>query len=78
MMVIDVMESSTTKMAHLVLPTATCFEKDEIKNYNFVGLPMMGMCRKAVEPLGEAWSEFKIWTELGKKMGYEEWSVGDR
>ncbi|HLA04879.1 MAG TPA: molybdopterin-dependent oxidoreductase, partial [Syntrophales bacterium] len=73
MMVIDVMESSTTKMAHLVLPAATCFEKDDIKNYSFAGLPMMGMCRKAVEPLGEAWAEFKIWTELGKRMGYEEW-----
>ncbi|HLA29163.1 MAG TPA: molybdopterin-dependent oxidoreductase [Syntrophales bacterium] len=73
MMVIDVMESSTTKMAHLVLPAATCFEKDDIKNYAFAGLPMMGMCRKAVEPLGEAWPEFKIWTELGKRMGYGEW-----
>jgi len=34
---------------------------------------MMCMCRKAVEPLGEAWPEFKIWNELGKRMGYEDW-----
>jgi anaerobic selenocysteine-containing dehydrogenase len=73
MMVIDVMESSTTKMAHLVLPAATFFEKDEIKNYAYTGLPMMGSCRKAVEPLGEAWPEFKILTELGRRMGYGDW-----
>jgi anaerobic selenocysteine-containing dehydrogenase len=73
MMVIDVMENSTTKMAHLILPAATYLEKDDIKNYAFAGLPMMGMCRKAVEPLGEAWPEFKIWTELGKRMGFESW-----
>lgn len=72
-MVIDVMENATTRMADLVLPAATYLEKDEIKNYAYLGLPMMGMCRQAVEPLGEAWSEFKIWTELGKRMGYEEW-----
>ncbi|MDY7035365.1 MAG: molybdopterin-dependent oxidoreductase [Thermodesulfobacteriota bacterium] len=70
---IDVMENSTTRMADLVLPAATYLEKDEIKNYAYTGLPMMGMCRKAVEPLGEAWPEFKIWTELGKRMGYESW-----
>jgi anaerobic selenocysteine-containing dehydrogenase len=73
MMVIDVMENSTTRMAHLVLPAATYFEKNDIKNYDFAGLPMLGMCRKAVEPLGEAWSEFKIWTELGKRMGHDKW-----
>jgi anaerobic selenocysteine-containing dehydrogenase len=73
MMVIDVMENSTTNMAHLVLPAATYFEKDEIKNYAFSGLPMMGMSRKAIDPLGEAWSEFKIWTELSKRMGFSSW-----
>lgn len=72
-MVVDVMENATTRMADLVLPAATYLEKDEIKNYAYCGLPMMGVCRKAVEPLGEAWPEFKIWTELGRKMGYEEW-----
>lgn len=73
MMVIDVMESSTTRMAHLVLPAATYFEKDDVKNYDFAGLPMLGMSRKAVEPLGEARSEFEIWTQLGKAMGCEKW-----
>jgi anaerobic selenocysteine-containing dehydrogenase len=73
MVVIDVMENSTCKMAHLVLPAATYFEKDDIKNYDFAGLPMLGMSRKAVEPLGEAKSEFEIWTQLGRRMGYQEW-----
>jgi len=73
LLVIDVMENSTTEMAHLVLPAATYFEKDDIKNYDFAGLPMLGMSRKAVEPLGEARSEFEIWTQLGKRMGYDKW-----
>lgn len=73
MMVIDVMENATTKSADLVLPAATYFEKDDIKNYDFAGLPMLGMSRKAVEPPGEARSEFEIWTQLGRKMGYEKW-----
>ena len=73
MMVIDVMENSTTKAADLVLPAATMFEKNEIHNYAGLALPMIGMTRKAVEPLGEAWPEFNIWTELGKRMGYEDW-----
>ena len=72
-MVIDVMENATTKLAQLVLPAASYLEKNEIKNYAYCGLPMMGSCRKAVEPLGEAWPEFKIWTELGRRMGYEDW-----
>ena len=49
------------------------FEKDDIKNYDFAGLPMLGMSRKAVEPVGEARSEFEIWTQLGRKMGYSKW-----
>jgi anaerobic selenocysteine-containing dehydrogenase len=28
--------------------------------------------KKVIEPIGESWADWKIWTEIGRRMGYEE------
>jgi len=66
--------TETAEMAHYVLPACTHLEKNGLAySYNVChGMPYLMLRKKAIEPLHESWSEFKFWTELGKKMGMEE------
>ena len=63
--------TETAEMAHYVLPACTHLEKNGLAySYNVChGMPYLMVRKKAIEPLHESWSEFKFWTELGKKMG---------
>ena len=66
--------TETAEMAHYVLPACTHLEKNGLAySYNVChGMPYLMLRKKAIEPLHESWSEFRFWTELGKKMGMEE------
>ncbi len=66
--------TETAEMAHYVLPACTHLEKNGLAySYNVChGMPYLMLRKKAIEPLHESWSEFRLWTELGRKMGMEE------
>ena len=70
LVVSDLFMSETAKLADLVLPTTTFWEEDVLKDYAFVGLPLVMLANKVVEPLGECMENWWIWAELGRRMGY--------
>jgi anaerobic selenocysteine-containing dehydrogenase len=71
--VMDTFMTETAKLADIVLPSATFFERPEWIDYGQM-LPMSPtviLQNQAVEPLGECWPDWKFWFTLGRKMGYE-------
>ncbi len=71
----DLFMTETAELAHYVLPACTHLEKWGLAyTYNVChGLPYLLLRKKAIEPLGESWSEWRFFTELAKRMG-----MGDR
>ncbi len=73
LVVSDLFMTETAKLADVFLPTITFWEEDVLKDYQFVGLPLVALGNKVVEPLGECMDNWKLWAELGKRMGYAEY-----
>ena len=74
--VMDVVMSETAEMADIVLPACTFLEQSGVGDFPPVamhGLPYIMLRKKAIEPLGESMPDWKIWSELGRKMGYGEY-----
>ncbi|MBU2498156.1 MAG: molybdopterin-dependent oxidoreductase [Proteobacteria bacterium] len=72
--VMDLVMSETAKMADIVLPASSFFEQSGIGDFPPVamhGLPYVMLRKKVIEPLGESWPDWKIWSEMGRRMGYE-------
>jgi anaerobic selenocysteine-containing dehydrogenase len=67
----DLFMTETGELAHYVLPACSHLEKWGLAyTYNVChGLPYLMLRKKAIEPLYESWSEWKLITELGKKLG---------
>jgi len=73
LVVMDLFMTETAKIADIVLPAASFLERDEWPHFPFVlGVPYI-MLRKKVIEFEECWSDIKFWTELAKRMGYEEY-----
>ncbi len=70
----DLFMTETGELAHYVLPACSHLEKWGLAyTYNVChGLPYLMLRKMAIEPLYESWSEWKLFTELAKKVG-----VGD-
>lgn len=63
----DIFLTETAKMAHVVLPSAAFAEKDG----SFTNTERkVQRVRKAVEPPGEAWDDWKIIADISTRMGY--------
>ena len=71
----DLFMTETAELAHYVLPACSHLEKWGLGySYNVChGLPYLMLRKKAIEPLGESWSEWRFYTELAKKLGLEEY-----
>ena len=69
----DLFMSETAHAANYVLPACSQLEKWGLAyTYNVCHcLPYLMLRKKAIEPLGECWSEWRLITELGKKLGVE-------
>jgi formate dehydrogenase alpha subunit len=67
MVVQDIFMTETAQLADVVLPTACYAEKDG----TFANSERrVQRVRKAVEPPGEAWDDWKIFCEIATRMGY--------
>jgi len=70
----DLFMTETAREAHYVLPACSHLEKWGVAyNYNVChGLPFLMLRKKCIEPLYKSWSEWKLFTELGKRLGLED------
>jgi len=67
----DLFMTETGELAHYVLPACSHLEKWGVAySYNVCHcLPYLMLRKKAIEPLGESWSEWKLFTELANRVG---------
>ena len=61
----------TAEMADLVLPGCTFLEQQLL--YNYVGRPMIAVVQPCLDPPGECWPDYKLWFELAKKLGCDQY-----
>lgn len=67
--VIDLFMTQTAKLADIILPTTTSFEKTQLNSSSMNGNRIM-LQNKVIEWVGNSWPDWKITFELAKKMGY--------
>ena len=74
MVVMDLFMTDTAELADMVLPACSFLEKSGVGYVYGVntGIPYALLRKKVIEPVGESWPDWKIWTELGRRMGYGE------
>ncbi|RLI05686.1 formate dehydrogenase [Candidatus Bathyarchaeota archaeon] len=72
LVVMDLFMTRTAELADIVLPAATSFEKTGLTAYPAARTPFVLLEQKVIEPIGEAWPDWKFWFELGRKLGYKE------
>jgi len=67
----DLFMTETGELAHYVLPACSHLEKWGVAyTYNVCHcLPYLMLRKKAIEPFHESWSEWRLFTELAKKLG---------
>lgn len=70
LVVIDLFMTETARQADIVLPSATFLEQRAFKDYRNLGLPLLLAGEKVVEPRGSCKPDWRIWVELGRKMGW--------
>ncbi len=74
LVVMDMFMTKTAKYAHIFLPACSFLERPGIGYVYAVtsGVPYLILRRQVLEPLGEAWPDWKFWSELARRMGYSE------
>jgi len=71
----DLFMTETGQLAHYVLPACSHLEKWGVAyTYNVCHcVPYLMLRKKAIEPLYESWSEWRLFTELANRLGLEEY-----
>jgi anaerobic selenocysteine-containing dehydrogenase len=74
MVVSELFMTETAKLADIVLPACSFLEKGGVGYvYGVTNCIPYAMLRKQIiEPIGESWPDWKIWTEIANRMGYQE------
>jgi len=75
MVAIDPFLTETAELADVVFPASTFLEKGGLSYvYGVVhGEPYAMIHHKVIEPVGESWPDWKIWSELGRRLGLGEY-----
>jgi anaerobic selenocysteine-containing dehydrogenase len=68
----DLFMTDTAKMADILLPGTTFLERQDLIDYRNRGFPIIVKTNQVIEPIGNSWEDWKIWAQLGRKMGYGE------
>jgi anaerobic selenocysteine-containing dehydrogenase len=79
LVVMDLFMSETAELADIVLPASSFMERLGLA-YNYgltAGIPYVMLSKKIMEPLGESWSDWRFYSELGRRMGYGEYFPWD-
>lgn len=70
----DFFMTETANMADIFLPACTFLERKNLFVYNIAGqLPLVVRSEPVIEPLGDCMEDWRMWPELGRKMGYREY-----
>ncbi len=69
LVVTDLFMTPTAELADIVLPAASWLEQNNVANLGLRHGYVFAR-QKAIDPVGECWSDQKIFNELGKKLGY--------
>ena len=74
LVVVDIFMTDTAKLADIVLPGTTFLERQDIRTYAPHSADALFVyTNKVIEPVGNSMEEWKIWAELGRRMGYSEY-----
>jgi anaerobic selenocysteine-containing dehydrogenase len=67
--VCDTFMTETAKMADVVLPGVTFMEREDLRDYRNMGIVLLMITGKAVEPIGNSMEDWKIVQGIARKMG---------
>src|SRR3990172_1342727 len=76
MVTIDLFMTETARLSHIVLPACSFLEQTGIGGYPIGlmhGISYIMQRKKVIDPIGESKPDWMIWSELGRKMGYDEY-----
>jgi anaerobic selenocysteine-containing dehydrogenase len=71
LVVIDLFMTETARLADVVLPAASCFEKTQLNRSSIRNNPMF-LQDAVIPPVGDSWPDWKIVFELGRRLGLNE------
>jgi anaerobic selenocysteine-containing dehydrogenase len=71
LVVMDLFMTETARLADIVLPACSSLEKLGLAyNYGLTGgMPYVLLSKRVIDPIGEAWPDWKFYSELGRRMG---------
>ncbi|MFC2057233.1 molybdopterin-dependent oxidoreductase [Chloroflexota bacterium] len=74
MVVMDLFMTETAQLADIVLPACSFLERSGVGYVYGVTtcIPYALLRKKVIDPIGESWPDWKFWTEIGRRMGYED------
>jgi anaerobic selenocysteine-containing dehydrogenase len=83
LLVQDLFLNDTAWLADIFLPAASDQETEDLRNtyFDHNGLPLITKSNKVIEPVGKCMEDWKIWCEIGRRMGYAKyfpWETADR
>ncbi|MBT8420911.1 MAG: molybdopterin-dependent oxidoreductase [Gammaproteobacteria bacterium] len=70
LVVIDMFMTETARLADVILPATSCFEKTQLNRASIRNNPIV-LQNAVIPPIGDSWPDWKIIFELGKKLGFE-------
>ncbi len=73
LVVSDLFMTETARLADIFLPAAAFLERKILTDYTSKGLPLVAVSDKVVEPPGECLEDWRLWAELGRKVGYSDY-----
>jgi len=71
--VVDIFMTDTAMLADIVLPGTTFLERQDLRDYRNRGVSLVVRANRVIKPIGNSMEDWKIWAELGKRMGYAEY-----
>ena len=72
--VMDIFMTEMAEMAHIVLPAATLFETNDMRDLGLSEpVPGFVLYDKVIKAPGECWPNWKFWFELARAMDYGEY-----
>lgn len=69
LVVIDMFMTETARLAEVVLPAASCFEKTQLNRSSIRNNPVI-LQNEVIKPLHDSWPDWKIVFELGRRLGF--------
>ena len=71
LVVIDLFMTKTAQLADIFLPATTFLERKNLFNYSGIEqVPLFLRTDRIIDPLGQSMDDWRIWVELGRRMGY--------